>query len=165
MPTTAITPPETLYHYTDSAGLLGIIGSPISLPGTEESVFGFERGATFGTLWATDARYLNDAHELTYGAAALAEKLERHAEESRTPQVVERLRELAETVRDGRFELTYGSDTERSLAHVTCFCESGDLLSQWRGYGGGYAIGFDRTVFRKFGVLDTEMYKSNPDLA
>ncbi|KLL97295.1 hypothetical protein NJ76_13535 [Rhodococcus sp. IITR03] len=128
-------------------------------------MFGFERGATFGTLWATDARYLNDAHELTYGAAALAEKLERHAEESRTPQVVERLRELAETVRDGRFELTYGSDTERSLAHVTCFCESGDLLSQWRGYGGGYAIGFDRTVFRKFGVLDTEMYKSNPDLA
>jgi hypothetical protein len=29
--------------------------------------------------------------------------------------------------------------------YITCFCEDGDLLSQWRGYAdpGGYAIGFD----------------------
>jgi hypothetical protein len=29
--------------------------------------------------------------------------------------------------------------------YIVCFCESGDLLSQWRGYGavgGGYALGF-----------------------
>jgi hypothetical protein len=38
--------------------------------------------------------------------------------------------------------LAEGNDLCRAFA--TCFCESGDLLSQWRSYGrsGGYALGF-----------------------
>lgn len=32
--------------------------------------------------------------------------------------------------------------------YVTCFCEKGDLLSQWRGYAGGHgwALGFDAEI-------------------
>ncbi|NLW48471.1 MAG: DUF2971 domain-containing protein [Firmicutes bacterium] len=34
--------------------------------------------------------------------------------------------------------------------HICCFCENGDLLSQWRGYGSngaGYSVGFDPHYF------------------
>ena len=36
------------------------------------------------------------------------------------------------------------------FAYVACFCEDGDLLSQWRGYGaaGGYAVGFHAAALR-----------------
>jgi hypothetical protein len=36
---------------------------------------------------------------------------------------------------------------------VVCFCEHGDLLSQWRGYAlaGGYAIGFSTSAFGDLG--------------
>lgn len=37
--------------------------------------------------------------------------------------------------------------------YVSCFCSVGDLLSQWRGYGGqggGFAIGFDRLRLEKY---------------
>lgn len=35
-------------------------------------------------------------------------------------------------------------------AYAVCFCDNGDPLSQWRGYGvdGGYALGFDRERLR-----------------
>ena len=33
---------------------------------------------------------------------------------------------------------------------MACFCKSGDLLSQWRGYGRlGYAVAFDRDVLQR----------------
>lgn len=38
--------PEIVYHYTDAAGLLGIVST--------------------GTLWMADIEFLNDAEELTY---------------------------------------------------------------------------------------------------
>lgn len=158
-----------LYHYTDANGLLGILGSPKVFPGTEEdSVFPKEPGATFGTLWATDARYLNDSKELTYGVEILATKLEERAGATTTPVVRERLTQLADDVRTSRFEFTFGSRTEKPDPHVTCFCTSGNLLSQWRGYGdggGGFAIGFSRAALDEFIVVDPELLKTDPHIA
>jgi len=42
---------------------------------------------------------------------------------------------------------------------VACFCEQGDLLSQWRGYssGGGYALGFDLDELRQVQGPDLDL--------
>jgi hypothetical protein len=121
----ALAPEEPLYHYTDSGGLVGILESQ--------------------TLRATDARYLNDALELEHGCRlvdhVLREKwrsLPRSERRGVTPAITLFL-DMALTDRlfdpyePGRF------------AFVTCFCEEGNLLSQWRAYadrGAGYSIGF-----------------------
>src|ERR1700730_1271189 len=85
-----------------------------------------------GTLWASDCRFLNDATELSYSTEQLLAALSTLEDDTMGPEsgfilpgVVEHL--TAETFR----------------VHVVCFCEDGDLLSQWRGYGadGGYAVG------------------------
>jgi len=38
--------------------------------------------------------------------------------------------------------------------YIVCFCKSGDLLSQWRGYGvdQGYALGFDKTKLASLNI-------------
>lgn len=160
--------PKVLYHYTDTAGLLGILGQPATFPGTDQGVFATEKDATFGTLWATDARYLNDAAELTFGAEMLAQKLENRAESTQSGLVHDRLMSLALDVRTGRFEFTIGSAPEQRRPHVTCFCTSGNLLSQWRGYGdggGGYAIGFSNTALSEFITVSSGFLKTNPEFA
>ena len=160
--------PDVLYHYTNTGGLLGILADPVSFPGTDEGTFATEKGATFGTLWATDARYLNDAQELTFGAAVLTEKLKDAAQSAAIPVVADRLRELAEDVEHRRFEVSLGSTVKQTRPHVTCFCTTGDLLSQWRGYGdggGGYAIGFSRAAFESCITVDTDLHKTDPQFA
>jgi hypothetical protein len=116
--------PELLYHYTDAKGLHGIL--------------------TSGELWATEARYLNDASELEYAFRLLDEVIEGFAKGDPPPgkpaQEVIKMLQLA-------------ADVERELwrddyfCFVACFCQRPDVLSQWRGYArgvGGYAIGFKR---------------------
>ena len=151
--------PETLYHYTDSAGLLGILGNPVEFDGAP-------RHARYGTLWATDARYLNETKELRFGTKLLASELEEQARNTaRTPAVADRLLELARTVRAGTFEMTWHKDAHPATPFVTCFSSAskGDLLSQWRGYGdggGGFALGFTRSTLTKFYEVDTNAHRS-----
>jgi hypothetical protein len=110
--------PPLLFHYTDSNGLLGIVRSRM--------------------LWATHAQFLNDESELRYPRdlmATLATRLRREHEGDAAATVVLDLVDLLTT--EGRPPDTF----------VASFCENGDLLSQWRGYGGvggGYAIGMSR---------------------
>lgn len=122
--------PNALYHYTSTDGLIGILRSQ--------------------SLWATDIEYLNDSEELTHASAELGPRLEtriqelggedveRNRNDPRSSQimVLRELRAYVESVQK------HESD-ER--AYVTCFCEDGDLLSQWRGYAGpgGFALGFN----------------------
>ncbi|WP_131820957.1 DUF2971 domain-containing protein, partial [Mycobacterium intracellulare] len=50
---------------------------------------------------------------------------------------------------DDRIEIDWATHRSRLAIHAACFCEDGDLLSQWRGYGangGGYAIGIPREL-------------------
>lgn len=124
--------PATLYHYTSTAGLLGIVES--------------------GSLWATDLAYLNDRREMTHGLelirnAILATDGGRWTADD-AELVLNRLRELPPVMR----------------VMVACFCDGGDLLGQWRGYGrsAGYAIGVDTQALEA--VFHGEEFDASPFL-
>lgn len=106
--------PNVVYHYTTADGLLGILRS--------------------GTIWATNARYMNDASEIIYGRNLVRDVLREEAEgeTGHFRTWLEDFVDLVERVHEGH-------DT-----YLACFCESGDLLSQWRAYGSGrgFAAGF-----------------------
>ncbi|WP_395714606.1 DUF2971 domain-containing protein [Reyranella sp.] len=111
--------PATLYHYTTPAGFQGIIQS--------------------GVLRATHCSYTNDRFELLH-ATKIAGSCVRDRQQIATDQNERRL--LAE-MEVGLAETTHFNTLSM---FISCFCESDDLLSQWRGYGlgeGGIAIGFD----------------------
>jgi hypothetical protein len=115
-------PPETLYHYTSQTGLLNIIET--------------------AELWATKVQYMNDATEF-YRALNMARSI------------------LDDMIGQTLIEtpVTAHAQLKRSLAGLeginifaACFCEDGDLLSQWRGYsesGGGASIGFGSAKLTK----------------
>ena len=118
--------PRRLHHYTNAAGLLGIIQSR--------------------TIWATDCRFLNDSTEYVYAQQALAQALSHLPNPALDPthhlhriaaEVGDEIAKLGKIVNDG-------VDNDFRVA-VTCFCDDGDLLSQWRGYAPnhGYSIEFD----------------------
>lgn len=107
-------PPEILYHYSRAAGMHGILES--------------------GVLWATNSRFTNDPSEMAYACALARAILEDDCR--RALLGVPRLRELLMS------ELEEMESSAR--VYIACFCQRGDLLSQWRGYGadgGGYSIG------------------------
>ncbi|MGW1781683.1 DUF2971 domain-containing protein [Streptomyces sp. NPDC002143] len=154
---------DAVYHYTNAAGLLGIISG--------------------GQLWATDVEFLNDAQELTYAgdrllrviqAELVTASLREHVTAGNTgdPQMVEesRAREYRRKNWDRHKNLGNGLGLLPALnsivdelgqmrgpsrssplhVYVTCFCLTGDLLSQWRGYGGvgGYSICFRSDILK-----------------
>jgi hypothetical protein len=107
--------PDILQHYSSPAGAIGILET--------------------GKLWATNAKYMNDAQELSYGLDLVVSVLsDRYS-------------------RAGGLERSWLAQAERLVSdmlasnsvYLGCFCETRDLLSQWRGYGphGGVALGFD----------------------
>jgi hypothetical protein len=107
--------PARLFHYTDAAGLKGILQS--------------ER------LFATDLRFMNDSGELFYARNLISEVTSTELSSQPEPlsKIFHQVFELLEVVAVHAF-------------YAACFCEEGDVLSQWRAYGnggGGYAIGFD----------------------
>jgi hypothetical protein len=134
-----------LYHYTTAAGIIGIVQSQ--------------------TLWATDAEFFNDARELQFGRQQVHDALLKRADEL-SPRDSDAERSSAEegdafwrndsratVMRSAAGHLFPGGPYGRQQYHfvyVACFCEEGDLLSQWRGYGapGGYAVGFRASQLR-----------------
>lgn len=143
-PMTKIAVPATLWHYTTGAGLLGIF-EPRGFDGWKVPP---ERSLS---LWASDARYLNDSEELTYAAATLAEAMVGCVDRSDTDHAA-RIDALAERAKEGVF-VDPDVDDARHTAYVSSFCSEGDLLSQWRGYGSnGYSIEFPTEVLKAFKV-------------
>ncbi|MEP0547414.1 MAG: DUF2971 domain-containing protein [Rhodothermales bacterium] len=109
---------QRLYHYTDLAGLRGILASR--------------------SLWFSHATSLNDPLEIQYGQDLIADALNSAMAAESNDEARTFLRQITVQVQ------AFG----RALFHsfVACFCEDDDLLSQWRGYadrGGGYCIGFE----------------------
>jgi Protein of unknown function (DUF2971) len=135
-----MTEPPILYHYTDAKGLIGIVDKQV--------------------LWATDAEFLNDAQELRYGRAEMRKALLARADELGPPGTEGSADDSRATVmRSAADHLEPGGEFARMQYHsayVACFCEDGDLLSQWRAYGaaGGYAIGFHTSALREIPPLD-----------
>lgn len=113
-----------LFHYTDASGLLGILRN--------------------STLRASDQRFLNDAQEAIYGQDLFQAALK----STSNPALVagHPLHEWAEGFGEvfDRYKRLVAEElgSPKFSVYVACFCESGDLLSQWRAYGSdhGYAI-------------------------
>lgn len=154
---TAAELPPVLYHYTDSAGLQGILGPgdgpmKVQFPDkkTEGRYLGDHNMYTNGKaalFRSTDIRYMNDSEELRFGARIVNEHLLKAASEHRNP-----------LLRTAFGSVAAGFDPDRLFewpfrCYAVCFCQDGDLLSQWRGYAGGvggYSIGFPREVLEKY---------------
>lgn len=141
--------PEVLWHYTNPAGLMGII----------------EQRA----LWATDAEYLNDAQELRFGREQIIEALrvERDRRESTAQSQASWDPDMAAaiTLAGALAILEDGDDTATgwvSEVYLSCFCAQRDLLSQWRGYaqGQGYALAFDGAALVRLPVQSAD---ASPD--
>jgi hypothetical protein len=118
--TTQGTRPRILFHYTSLEGFKGIVES--------------------GTIWASDIAFLNDTSEISHASKIISEEVERTASGA------------SETVRELLRRANHPTDRNDLSAafFAICFCESGDLLSQWRAYGDGgrgYALGFDSYEF------------------
>ena len=117
-PWNTLAPPKTLYHYTDAPGALGILSS--------------------SQIWASDAFFMNDTSELRYGLDIITDAWTRVRENVATSEQRECL--------DGFLHLIHGKFADFYSTYLSCFCEGGNLLSQWRGYGkpgSGFALGFD----------------------
>lgn len=129
-------PDELLYHYTTAPGLHGIL--------------------TSSTLWATDAQFLNDSREMEFGRAELSRELMVECDRIRADadplsREASRARVMESVVQILEADAESGVERGHETAFVSCFCEDGDLLSQWRGYaaGGGYALGFSREALAR----------------
>lgn len=129
---------QTLFHYTDLAGLRGILASR--------------------SFWLTHAFALNDPSELGYGVALVDREihdvLAAHVPDTPAHQALTVLRTSVQNA----FGLLHH-------AFLTSFCEDGDLLSQWREYGargGGYAVGIRVSDQTHLGVPDTDYENPNP---
>lgn len=117
-------PPETLYHYTNSAGLKGIIES--------------------GAVRATHVAFMNDATEYLHATQVLRDRVRGVRRDGQPPLVCRLLDDL-----DANLS---GTTVRNMFVHfVACFSEKANDLSQWRAYGGGeggYAIGFSSSGLR-----------------
>lgn len=111
------------YHYTDINGFMGIMENQ--------------------ELWATNTRFLNDENECIEGLI-LAEKITKECLEACIEEDKSYYESFQKVIRD---RIDNGSNQN---FYSISFCEDGDLLSQWRGYGkrGGISIGFDLTYYK-----------------
>ena len=105
------------YHYTDAAGLIGILST--------------------NRLWATDVKFLNDPSEGQFLSGRIL-SLMRAKEGGLSPIEASIVAGIA---------LELAKPPRSALSTLTIsFCSDGDLLSQWRGYGSfgrGYAVGLE----------------------
>jgi hypothetical protein len=114
----SVEPPTTIYHYTNDAGLRGILES--------------------GQLWLTDVFDLNDPSELNHGFSQAIKVLNSKASVGPPESRI-----FAE-----RFEAFAKAGYIQKIAHffVCSFSAHKDDLGQWRAYadnGRGYAMAFD----------------------
>jgi hypothetical protein len=123
--------PDTLFHYTDAPGLIGIL---------EHS-----------TVWLSRAATLNDPRELSYGWGVarnfVAERWNDLAPRGATDSPTGLFYgNLVEVMKSNLRRPDKLGDFARLDPFVACFCEAPDLLSQWNYYSrdGGYCIGFER---------------------
>ena len=99
--------PRFLWHYTDGAGLRGILQTQ--------------------TLWASNCLFLNDSAEFKFAGEVITKVLDEVLDVDATAEV---RRELV-NLRD-MFALAHPDITPD--IYVCSFTTQGDLLSQWRGY-------------------------------
>jgi hypothetical protein len=113
----ATLPPKEISHYTTLDGLKGIIQS--------------------GCLWASNASFLNDKAELLHALGVSRVVIKQLTSKKNFEAWMPELEGVFEEFATKGIPDTY----------VTCFCDTDDNLSQWRGYGGsaqGISLNFNR---------------------
>lgn len=98
------------FHYSDMAGTFGVL--------------------TSAELWATDLRFLNDEGEVRHGVGIAHEALEAAREDQ-----ADEIKGFLWLIEDALQIATLGPRAHRRFA--VSLSGNGDLLSQWRAYGGG----------------------------
>ncbi len=117
-----VTIPDLLFHYTTSAGLVGIIET--------------------GKIWITKIRYLNDNSELSLACDYIRNEIDLQKKGIGQTRTKEELDIMCRSL----------DDIEGVNVGVASFTEMGDQLSQWRGYceiGNGYSLGFNGKTLRE----------------
>jgi hypothetical protein len=113
-----VPPPERIFHYTNGAGLRGILQS--------------------GAVWLTHISGLNDPSELAHGLSHAIDALRTRA---RT------LGSASESFLRALTDFVDRGGLQKSIRiHVCSFSAEGDDLSQWRAYGDdglGFSLGFE----------------------
>jgi hypothetical protein len=124
---------DIIWHYTDTHGLFSILEK--------------------NELWASNLLFLNDTKEIYF----VYEKLITSLSKDRTllPGTEKRAKSIVSILHKA-LHLDWQPDV-----FCTCFCEDSDLLSQWKGYGNGIAIGFDRFYLEDGFFPDTTLVKIN----
>lgn len=119
-------PPPILTHYTDLAGLKGIIEQK--------------------ELWLSHAAFLNDPQELEHGVEQTKKVLKGLLDYKPSDQTAKARQKLVKEI------FSDMESFERPNTYISCFCERADLLSQWRGYASqqGVSISFELESLRNF---------------
>ncbi len=107
--------PEILYHYTDAAGLVGML--------------------SFHKIWLTDMRFLNDKTELVH-TKNLVNNVFEEFRQQKEDDLVNNLIEKT---------INWQARSNDNEAFNFSLSEKADDLSQWRGYareGSGFTLGF-----------------------
>jgi hypothetical protein len=120
-----------LFHYTNADGAIGIF--------------------TNECLWATDIRFLNDSEEFLHGCKLAKEII---AELKREGSHFSSINDFYTTLEVVVGNLNSAVDIA-STAYVVSFSCEGDMLNQWRTYGGdsGYALGWNINVLHEIARL------------
>ena len=130
-------PPERLYHYTTSAGLLGIIQHK--------------------EIWATHTQYLNDLLEFRHAVEIVREELERmrsSGDGART-HTIERLQENTRDIERANVCVTSFSEDRDSLSQWRAYSGGG------AGFSIGFSSGFLRSVLNEKFMLLPCLYKED----
>ena len=86
-----------------------------------------------GALWLSNCSFLNDANELTCAQNVLRHIVKTHDTNKGDSIITGFIDELLRLANSFRHHAIY----------IMSFCEDGDSLGQWRGYGNNVAIGFN----------------------
>ncbi|MGW3911150.1 DUF2971 domain-containing protein [Streptomyces sp. NPDC005070] len=165
--------PDVVYHYTNVEGLRGILWSR-ALWASDVEFLNDAQELTYARKYleyflrydadsAAPSTEGQDGNSHWEGTEARARDAIHQFRQFRKVTIATDRRGVSEALKRVIDELEDFDSPTRLLplhVYVTCFCENGDLLSQWRGYGGtgGYAIGFRteslKTLHKKFSMRD-----------
>jgi hypothetical protein len=139
-----------VWHYTNTAGLLGILDTQAATAQMER--MGEERELPRGafSIRFTDAQYLTDPQELRFAREELANILEDEPADL-ADEDQDELQKVLEWLNDPDQVPSRTGDITTRGTYVACFSRAKDSLSQWSGYAGsrGYAIAFNPAVLSK----------------
>lgn len=114
-------PTKHVFHYTDRAGYLGIIGGR--------------------ALWASDVLFLNDSEEISLGMRLISEELTRRCESGRNKRRLAQIRDVVAAVgpRPAFVACISFSEVPDDLSQWRAYAR-----------GAGYAVGFTPVVFARW---------------